>query len=51
MGIAILVVSHLEFCNNLAVISESLRSESYKKSRDECQESVLRKKEKGVTIC
>lgn len=46
----ILVVSHLEFCNNLAIISESLRSEILKRSRAECQECG-ETREKGTTEC
>ena len=39
----LLVVSHLEVCNNLAAISESLKLGSYESSKDEYQESILRK--------
>ena len=39
----LLVVSHLEVCNNLAAISESLKLGSYESSKDEYQESIVRK--------
>lgn len=39
----LLVLSHLEVCNDLAAISESLKLESYERSKDEYQESIVRK--------